>query len=69
MEKNSTWFSQQFTVFISPIFRIIIIIIVVIIAIIIRIKIDSVKHLVIKTIKKNWAQRFDDSMSSFSSEK
>ena len=27
------------------------------------------KHLMIKTSEKSWTQRFDDSMSSFSSEK
>ena len=35
----------------------------------IRIKVDLVKHLVTKTIEKNCAQRFDDSMSSFSNKK
>ena len=35
----------------------------------IRIRLDLVKHLIIKISERSFAQRFDDSMSSFSSEK
>ena len=34
-----------------------------------RIRLDLVKHLMIKMSERSFAQRFDDSMSSFSSEK
>ena len=34
-----------------------------------RIRLDLVKHLMIKKSERNFTQRFDDSMSSFSSEK
>ena len=36
---------------------------------IIRIRLDLVKHLMIKISETSFTQRFDDSMSSFSSEK
>ena len=32
------------------------------------VKVDLVKHLMIKVSERSFAQRFDDSMSSFSSE-
>ena len=35
----------------------------------IRIRLDLVKHLIIKISERSFTQRFDDSMSSFSSEK
>ena len=34
-----------------------------------QIKLDLLKYLMIKTSEKSWTQRFDESMSSFSSEK